>query len=167
MWVHLKLKPASRNHSELSIALIFSQPAYFEQIIKPLLAPGQDAQLVSWLRNVGLLPQTRTCKNSSKNVCCNNSSMQLIPTSTADFYQWICPNCLEKKKIREDTIFHNIKCKFNDAVRLFWEWSQGNDHEMMADVLSECFVLSIISFFYERQIGWRVSLREMEVEKVT
>lgn len=108
-----------------------------------MLAPGQEEQLIAWLKNVGLLPQMQKCKNASIKDGCN-VPMSLIPAHNTDVYQWKCTSCMEKRKIREDSIFCNVKCKLKDVMRLLLGWSKGNSFEMMADILSEYFKRMLI-----------------------
>lgn len=105
-----------------------------------MLAPGQESELIIWLKSVGLIPQNQKCKNASKNDNCN-IPMSWVPVSNQDIYQWKCLGCMEKRKIRDDSIFHNIRCRFKDAIRLLLGWSKGNSHEMMADILSKYLVI--------------------------
>lgn len=122
------------------IIIVSSEPGYFEQVIRPMLAPGQEGELIIWLKNIGLIPQNQRCRNALKNNSCN-IPMSWIPASSPDVYQWQCLGCMEKRKIRDDSIFHNVKCKFKDAMRLLLGWSKGNSHEMMADILSKLLLV--------------------------
>lgn len=103
-----------------------------------MLAPGHEKELVGWLKEIGMLRQTQTCKNASTNECCN-VPMTWTPARIVDNYQWKCLSCLQKKAIRDDSVFHNVKCKFKDAIRVFLGWCKGIDEETIADFLGNIY----------------------------
>lgn len=104
-----------------------------------MLAPGHEKELISWLKEIGLLPQSQKCKNADTNEFCN-APMRWTPARIVDSYQWKCLSCSQKRTIRDDSVFHNVRCKFKDAIRVMLGWCKENDEDMMANMLSKCFV---------------------------
>lgn len=124
---------------------VFSEPGFYQQVIRPMLAPGHEKELISWLKEIGLLPQSQKCKNADVNEFCN-APMRWTPARIIDSYQWKCLSCLQKRTIRDDSVFHNIKCKFKDAIRVMLGWCKENDEDMMANMLSKSLLL-YVSYF--------------------
>ncbi|CAH0554921.1 unnamed protein product [Brassicogethes aeneus] len=124
------------NNVEKSIDLntFDSELGYYQQVIRPLLAPGHDCELIFWLKTTGMIPNVQVCKNSKNNENCNKT-MAWFPSRNQDFYQWKCNNCLVKKSIRDGSMFCDVKCNFKNALRILLGWSKCNDFENIAAML--------------------------------
>lgn len=101
-----------------------------------MLTPGHETELVYWLKSFGLIPNIQICNNAKINQDCNKI-MEWIPVKTIDYYQWKCRNCADKKSIRENSVFQDIKCNFKNAIRILLGWCKGYDAETMANILGE------------------------------
>jgi hypothetical protein len=112
----------------------FSEPGYYYQVIRSMLTPGHETELIYWLKSFGLIPNSQICKNAKMNQDCNKI-MEWIPVKTVDYYQWKCRNCMEKKSIRENSVFQDVKCNFKNSIRILLGWCKGYDIETMANIL--------------------------------
>lgn len=54
-----------------------------------------------------------------------------------DLYQWKCNNCSEKKSIREGSVFSDVKCNFNNVIRVLLGWCKSYDYESLAAILGK------------------------------
>lgn len=111
---------------------LFSEPGYFQQVIRPMLSPGRENELVFWLKEIGLIKNIQKCKNAGVDNC---FMMSWKNTRGNDMYQWKCNGCLDKKSIRVDSVFNNVRCSFKDAIRIILGWCKGTDIDSMAAML--------------------------------
>ena len=114
----------------------FSEPGYYYQVIRSMLTPGHETELIYWLKSFGLIPNTQICNNAKVNEDCNKV-MEWIPVKTIDYYQWKCKNCCEKKSIRENSVFQDVRCNFKNSIRILLGWCKGYDVDTMANILGK------------------------------
>lgn len=101
-----------------------------------MLKPGHEGELVCWLKTIGLIPQYIKCKNAEMNENCKKP-LCWYTSKSMDNYQWKCLNCQRKYSIRENSLFHDIKCNFKDAIRVFLGWCKEKDTETLMKILGE------------------------------
>nr|CAH7742726.1 unnamed protein product [Callosobruchus chinensis] len=123
-----------------------SEPGYYKQVIKPMLTAGHENELVYWLKELGLIKNEFFCPKAQTGAC-----MKMMSWTQArgnDMYQWKCSRCDEKRSIREDSIFLNVKCSFKNAIRILLAWSKGNDIDSMALMLG--IKRQVVSMMYKK-----------------
>lgn len=119
----------------VNIRFFLSEPRYFQQVIRPMLSPGHENELVYWLREIGLIKNSQKCKNSGTDNC---TMMSWTSTNRGiDMYQWKCNGCSMRKSIRTDSVFDNVRCSFKDAIRIILGWCKGTDIDSMAAMLGK------------------------------
>lgn len=117
-----------------NIKPIFSEPGYFEHVIRPMLKIGHEGELINWLKVMGLIPQYQKCKNADTNENCRKP-LTWYSSRTVDKYQWKCLNCSRKYSIRENSVFNDVRCNIKDSLRLILGWCKGRDVDTMINVL--------------------------------
>lgn len=101
-----------------------------------MLKPGHEGELVCWLKTIGLIPEYLKCKNAEMNENCKKP-LSWYTSKSMDNYQWKCLNCQQTYSIRENSLFHDIKCNFKDAIRVFLGWCKEKDTETLMKILGE------------------------------
>lgn len=99
-----------------------------------MLTAGHEGELLNWLKTMGILECSRKCNNTDNGTSCQGA-MTWVHARIVDNYQWKCTICTKKSRIRENSIFDKIRCRFNDAIRIFAGWSKGTDVETLAKLL--------------------------------
>ncbi|KAF5273881.1 hypothetical protein FQA39_LY00996 [Lamprigera yunnana] len=110
------------------------EPVYFKSVIRPMLAVGHEGELIIWLKNIGLLEHSVRCNKEINNITCRGV-MNWVPAKIMDQYQWKCKNCRNKRNIRENSVFQDVRCHFKDILRLLAGWSKGTDVQILTKVL--------------------------------
>nr|CAI5842579.1 unnamed protein product [Callosobruchus analis] len=123
-----------------------SEPGYYKQVIKPMLIAGHENELVYWLKELGLIKNEFFCPNARTGTCLK--MMSWTQARNNDMYQWKCNGCDEKRSIREDSIFLNVKCSFKNAIRILLAWSKGSDIDSMALMLG--VKRPVVSMLYKK-----------------
>nr|CAH7758453.1 unnamed protein product [Callosobruchus chinensis] len=111
-----------------------------------MLTAGHENELVYWLKELGLIKNEFFCPKAQTGAC-----MKMMSWTQArgnDMYQWKCSRCDEKRSIREDSIFLNVKCSFKNAIRILLAWSKGNDIDSMALMLG--IKRPVVSMMYKK-----------------
>nr|CAH7742727.1 unnamed protein product [Callosobruchus chinensis] len=111
-----------------------------------MLTAGHENELVYWLKELGLIKNEFFCPKAQTGAC-----MKMMSWTQArgnDMYQWKCSRCDEKRSIREDSIFLNVKCSFKNAIRILLAWSKGNDIDSMALMLG--IKRQVVSMMYKK-----------------
>lgn len=101
-----------------------------------MLAPGHESEFIFWLKCFGMIPNNQICKNAAFNQDCNKA-MSWVNYRAHDLYQWKCNNCSEKKSIREGSVFSDVKCNFNNVIRVLLGWCKSYDYESLAAILGK------------------------------
>lgn len=112
----------------------FSEPGYYEDVIRPLLLPGHERELICFFQTMGMIPQYVKCKNADVDFKCKKP-LSWLSSKSIDRYHWKCQNCKKQYSIRKNSIFHDVKCNFKDLLHIVLGWCKGKDIDTMIKIL--------------------------------
>ncbi|XP_018318805.1 uncharacterized protein LOC108732471 isoform X2 [Agrilus planipennis] len=135
LYEETQIKIKDSQNDKLTLEVFDSESGYFKSVIHPMLAPGHEVELINWLKLVGIIPQRQTCQGAGTSDKCRRP-MSWEPTKGLDNFTWKCAGCHKRKGIRENSVFHDIKCTFKDAIRSVLGWSKGTDSDTISKILN-------------------------------
>lgn len=119
----------------LTLEVLDNEPGFYQYVIKPMLYPGHEGELCTWLKEMGLMQRSLRCHNALKSPTCN-VPMKWTQARIVDKYQWKCGECCRKRPIRDDSFFKNTKCSLTATLRIILGWCKDMAPEELVDILN-------------------------------
>lgn len=116
--------------------LIYSEPGYYQYVIRPMLQRGHEGELCTWLKEMGLMQRSLRCHNTKKSPPCN-LPMKWTQARNMDKYQWKCKECSYKRPIRDDSFFNQSKCSLKATLRSILGWCKDIPVVDLVGILSK------------------------------
>lgn len=100
----------------------------FHVVVRPKLGAGHEGELITWLKEMGLLRTGMRCRSPA----CNSRWMNWTSARIVDKFYWICPACSIKHTIREGSFFVKLKCELKVIIQAIMGWCKQTPVELLA-----------------------------------
>ncbi|XP_066995816.1 uncharacterized protein [Anabrus simplex] len=103
---------------------------YFDVVIKPMLTPGHEGELIEWMKDMGLIKQAVRCPCAGQ-----RGKMVWSKARIVDKYTWVCRACSKKLSIRSESFFAGFKCDLKKVMLAILCWCNRVSGEVAAKQL--------------------------------
>lgn len=125
--VNCSLRESKLKINEATDFHFSEQPGYYRDVVVPKM---YSTDLIGWLRETNLIPKSQSCPNCT--------SQQMVWTKfnyIRDCFKWQCERCNMTVPIRKNSCFEDLKCGFDDLLRIYNGWCLDYDSDVIAKLL--------------------------------